>query len=468
MASLKHSIQRVFANMSARRGSSYEIDMCNGPLLSKMVKFAIPLALSSVLQLMFHAADIIVVGQYSGPTALAAVGSTGAVTNLFVTLFMGLSVGTNVLTARYYGSERYDDLTKTVHTSVAVSILFGVILVVVGQLVTVPMLTLMGSPADVIDQASLYMKIIFAGMPASLLYNFGAAILRAVGDTRRPMYFLTLSGVLNVLINLFLVIVVGMGVEGVAIATIFAQYVSAGLVLQCLVRSPGVYRVVLKEVRIYKQQFIEMLKIGLPAGVQGATFSISNSIIQSSINSFGSVVMAGNTSAASLEGFTFVAVNAFHQAAVSFVSQNLGAKKYSRVKKVAWMSMGIVASIGVVLGVIMFIFATPLLSIYNNDPEVISYGILRMQYTILPYFLMGMMDVMIGILRGLGFSFSGMVNSIFGVCVFRIAWIYTAFASTNSLDILYLSYPISWALTSGVAILMFVFAQRKMPKEDGV
>ncbi len=467
MSNLKRNLANMIYRMRSRK-SSYEIDMCNGPLLGKMIKFAMPLALSSVIQLLFHATDIIVVGQYSGPTALAAVGSTAAITNLFVTVFMGLSVGTNVLTARYYGSERYKDLSEVVHTSVAMSLIFGVVLIVVGQFASTPILALMGTPEDVIAQSSLYMRIIFGGMPALMLYNFGAAILRAVGDTKRPLYFLTISGILNVLINLFLVIVVGMGVEGVAIATIFSQYISAALVLLCLVRNDAVYAVVIKEVHIHKEKLIEMLKIGLPAGIQGAMFSFSNALIQSSINSFGSTVMAGSTAAGNLEGFVFVALNSFHQTAVTFVSQNIGGKKYSRIPKITGLCLACATVVGVVLGVGAFLLGTPLLSIYNSDPEVIEVGLIRLAYIGIFYFLCGHMDVMIGVLRGMGYSISTMLTSLIGVCGLRIAWIYTFFAATNSLEVLFLSYPITWTLTAVVSILHFLWALKRLPKEETI
>ncbi len=442
--------------------------MCNGPLFSKLIKFSIPLVLSSILQLLFHSADIIVVGQYSGPTALAAVGATGSLTNLFITVFMGLSVGTNVLTARYFAAKKFKDLSEVVHTSVAISLLFGIILFFLGLFFAPTLLSMMDTPQDVIGQSVLYMRILFLGMPALLLYNFGAAILRAMGDTRRPLYYLSISGVINVIINLLLVVVVGMGVEGVAIATIVSQYLSACMVLNCLVKCPAVYAVVLKQIRIHKSKLIEILKIGLPAGVQGAMFTFSNVLIQSSINSFGSTVVAGNTASANLEGFVFVSLNAFHQTAVSFVSQNMGAKKYSRIPKITGLCILSVAVLGGVMGGGFILFSQPLLSLYNSDPDVIVHGVTRLTYICSGYFICGIMDVTIGVLRGMGYSFISMITSTIGVCGVRVAWVYTLFKYTNSLEVLFLSYPTTWSITAVVSLALFAYAQRKLPKEGAL
>ncbi len=461
---LRHGLSGIYERLQ-RRSRGYEVDMCNGPLLGKMVKFALPLALSSVLQLLFHATDVIVVGRYAGSTALAAVGATGTVTNLFVTVFIGLSVGTNVMTARYYAAGKANDLFKVVHTSIALSITFGVLLLIVGQLVTTPILTIMNTPSDVIGQASLYMKIIFLGMPAQLTYNFGAAVLRAMGDTRRPLYYLSFAGAINVITNLFLVIVVGLGVEGVAIATITAQYISASLILVCLLRSETVYKLILKQLRIDKDKLFEIMKVGVPAGVQSAMFIIANVLIQSSINSFGSTVMAASTAAASLESFVFVSLNAFHQTAVTFVSQNLGGKKYSRIPKIASQCSLIAVLLGLVLGVGIYAFSTPLLGIYNSDPEVIEYGRERLLIMCAPYFICGLMDVINGVLRGMGYSVLSMVTSLLGVCLVRIIWIYTAFQFTQSLEVLFLSYPITWTITGIAGLIQFNIIKKRLPSE---
>ncbi len=440
--------------------------MCTGALLPKLCAFAFPLALSSILQLLFNAADIVVVGKFAGNTALAAVGSTGALINLIVNLFIGLSVGTNVLVARYYGSGQRKELRETVHTSIATSLVAGVILIFLGFFLAKPLLALMGSPADVIDQATLYMQIFFLGMPANMLYNFGAAVLRSVGDTKRPLYFLLLAGVVNVILNLLFVICFHLGVAGVAIATIISQYISAVLVFICLLRSNGPYHLRLQELRITKDKLIGLAKIGLPAGMQGAIFSISNVLIQSSINSFGSTAMAGSTAAANIEGFVYAAMNAFHQAALSFTGQNLGAKKYDRIGKVMWNCVLLVTLVGFIFGMGAYLLGTPLLSIYSSDPDVISYGLERMLCICTIYFLCGIMDVFVGSLRGMGFSIAPMIVSIVGVCGFRVLWIYTVFAAQRSLFVLYLSYPISWILTALIHFGCYLVLHRKLTKRS--
>ena len=443
------------------RRSSFEIDMTNGPLLGKIVRFAIPLALSGILQLLFNAADIIVAGRFAGSQALAAVGSTSALINLIVNLFIGLSIGVNVLVARYYGAGQRKDLHETVHTAVLISVLSGLVLIVVGVALSKPLLQLMGTPSDVIDQAVLYMRIYFVGMPVMMLYNFGAAILRAVGDTQRPLYFLLLAGVVNVFLNLFFVIVVHMGVAGVAIATVISQCISAGLVLQCLVRSDTIYRVELKQLRIYKDKLLQMTKIGVPAGIQGATFSISNVLIQSSINSFGSLAMAGSTAASNIEGFVFTAMDSFTQASLSSTGQNYGAKKFHRITKVLWYNIFLVTVVGLVLGIGAYLAGRPLLGIYSTDPEVIDYGMERMLIVCTPYFTCGIMNVLVGAMRGLGSSLTPMVVSIFGVCVLRVIWIYTVFAAAPSMLMLFVSYPVTWVVTALVEAVCFYFIRKR-------
>ena len=443
------------------RRSSFEIDMTNGPLLGKIVRFAIPLALSGILQLLFNAADIIVAGRFAGSQALAAVGSTSALINLIVNLFIGLSIGVNVLVARYYGAGQRKDLHETVHTAVLISVLSGLVLIVVGVALSKPLLQLMGTPSDVIDQAVLYMRIYFVGMPVMMLYNFGSAILRAVGDTQRPLYFLLLAGVVNVFLNLFFVIVVHMGVAGVATATVISQCISAGLVLQCLVRSDTIYRVELKQLRIYKDKLLQMTKIGVPAGIQGATFSISNVLIQSSINSFGSLAMAGSTAASNIEGFVFTAMDSFTQASLSFTGQNYGAKKFHRITKVLWYNIFLVTVVGLVLGIGAYLAGRPLLGIYSTDPEVIDYGMERMLIVCTPYFTCGIMNVLVGAMRGLGSSLTPMVVSIFGVCVLRVIWIYTVFAAAPSMLMLFVSYPVTWVVTALVEAVCFYFIRKR-------
>ena len=444
----------------ARRGT-YEINMTEGPLLGKLVRFSLPLALSGVLQLLFNAADVVVVGRFAGNQSLAAVGSTSALNNLIVNLFIGLSIGVNVLVARYYGAGQTRDLYETVHTSMLTAAISGVVLIFLGMGLSRPLLQMMETPADVIDHSVLYMRIICAGMPASMLYNFGAAILRAVGDTQRPLYFLLTAGVINVLLNLFFVIVLHMGVAGVATATVISQCGSAALVILCLVRSDGVYRLDLKKLRIYKHKLKEMARIGIPAGIQGSMFSISNVLIQSTINSFGSIAMAGSTAAGNIEGFVWTAMDAFTQATQSFVGQNYGAKKIDRVSKVMWQCMILVTGVGLVLGVGAYLAAKPLLGIYSSDPAVIEYGKARMLAISVPYFTCGAMGIFVGGMRGLGSSMVPMLNTVFSVCVLRVVWIYTVFAVWPQWEVLFISYPVTWIIASLIGgICYFIIKKR--------
>ena len=444
-----------------RRSRGYEIDMCNGPLFGKILIFAVPLMLSDMLQLIFNAADIIVVGQFVGHTALAAVGSTGSLINLLVNVFVGLSVGTNVLVARYYGARDAKHLHETVHTSVLTSVLSGTALIVIGLILAEPLLTLMGTPDDVLDQAALYMRIYFVGMPASMLYNFGAAILRAVGDTKRPLYFLFISGIVNVILNLVLVLVFHLGVAGVAIATVTSQVISAVLVALCLIKTDAPYRLELKKLRIHKSKLLEIIKIGLPAGMQGAVFSISNVLIQSSINSFGSTVMAGSTAASNIENFVYTAMNALYQTALSFTGQNVGGGKYKRIGKIMRICVLDVTAIGILLGGGAYLCGSTLLSIYTSDPQVIQYGLERMMFVCLPYFLCGIMDTLVGSLRGMGYSIMPMIVSLTGACVLRIVWIMTIFQMNPTLSTLFLSYPVSWFVTALAHFICYLIVHHR-------
>lgn len=438
--------------------------MVHGPLLGKMLTFALPLMLSSVLQLLFNAADVIVVGRFAGSQALAAVGSTGSLINLLVNLFIGLSVGTNVLVARYLGGGDWDNCQETVHTSILLSVIGGAALVLVGVFLSRPLLRLMGSPSDVLDQATLYMQIYFAGMPVNMLYNFGSAVLRSTGDTKRPLYFLIIAGVINVALNLFTVIVLHMGVAGVAIATVASQAVSAILTLRCLIHMDGMCHVNLKKLHIYKDKLLQMIHVGLPAGLQGIVFSISNVLIQSSINSFGSVAMAGNTAASNLEGFLYVVMNSIYQTALSFASQNMGAKAYDRLKKIAILSVIIVTVFGLAGGGILMLFRYPLLHIYSSADDVIAYGAIRMGVICLTYFICGIMDTMVGNLRGLGYSIMPMIVSLAGACGLRIIWIFTVFQWHHDLRTLYISYPVSWAVTALAHILCYIIVKKRFDK----
>ena len=447
---------------------TYEMDMCNGPVLKKILIFSIPLMLSGVLQLLFNAADIIVVGRFAGSQSLAAVGSTTALINLLINIFIGLSVGANVVVARAYGGRRDKDVSEAVHTAIAVSIVSGVILIVMGFVFSKLMLELMGTPDDVIDKAVLYMRIYFAGMPVVMLYNFGSAILRAVGDTRRPLYFLTIAGVVNIVLNLFFVIVMHMDVAGVALATVISQCISSGLVLRCLAKSEGGLKLELSKLKIHRKKMLQIFKIGLPAGMQGAMFSVSNVLIQSSVNSFGSIAMAGNAASANIEGFVYNAMNAVYQTNLSFTSQNIGGKKYTRVNRILFACLGTVTVVGMILGFGAYAIGDELLLIYSTDPEVIRFGMLRMSIIATTYFTCGWMDTMVGSLRGMGYSVLPMIVSLTGACGLRILWIFTIFAQQRTLTSLYISYPVSWVITAGVHMLCYFLIKRKLPKKDGI
>lgn len=452
--------------MKTKTKKNYEIDMCNGPLLGKILAFAIPLMLSGILQLLFNAADIVVVGRFAGNEALAAVGSTSSLINLLVNLFIGLSVGANVLVARFFGAGQKKELSEMVHTAMTTSLISGVVLIFVGLFLAKPALLLMDTPADCIEQATLYMQLYFVGMPAMMAYNFGSAILRAVGDTKRPLYYLLFAGVINVVLNLIFVIIFSMGVAGVALATVISQVVSAVLVIRCLILCDADYKLNLKELRIVKDKLIKMAQIGLPAGLQGALFSISNVLIQSSVNSFGSIAMAGNTAAGNIEGFVYTAMNALHQTAISFTGQNYGASKFKRIGKILLICQLIVFVIGFVMGNAVYIASEYLLRLYSTDVEVIEFGVLRLGIICTTYCLCGMMDVMVGSLRGMGYSVMPMLVSLTGACLFRVVWIYTIFKTYNTLECLYWSYPISWTLTFLVHLLCFFVVYRRILKKE--
>lgn len=447
-----------------KQKKSYEMNMCEGPLVGKMLVFTIPLMFSGILQLLFNAADTIVVGRYAGSQALAAVGSTSSLINLLVNMFMGLSVGANILISRYYGARKEDDIHQTVHTSIMVAALAGVVLAILGNIFAKPLLLLMGSPEDVVDLAAIYVKIYFMGMPAFLVYNFGAAILRAVGDTKRPLYYLTAAGVINVIMNLIFVIGLDMSVAGVALATVIAQVVSAALLIRCMCKMEGSCRLELRKLGINKEKTLLLLRHGLPAGLQGSVFSFSNVLIQSSINSFGSVAMAGSSAAANIEGFIYTAMNSFQQTALCFTSQNLGGGKYDRINKVLRNSVMMVAMVGMLMGSGCYFFGEELLKVYTSDVEVISYGLIRFRWIGIPYFLCGIMDALVGMLRGLGYAVVPMFVSIIGACGFRIVWIATVFARHHSLDVLFSSYSISWILTGGTHLICFIIVWRKLRK----
>lgn len=453
-------------NIQKKSARSYEMDMCSGPIFSKIVTFAIPLILSGILQLLFNAADIIVVGRFAGSESLAAVGSTSSLINLLVNVFIGLSIGVNVLVARFYGGQNHKDLEETVHTSMLLAAISGVILIVIGVVLAGPLLELMGTPENVLPLSVLYMRIFFVGMPATLIYNFGSAILRGIGDTKRPLYFLFSAGVINVIMNLIFVIRFQMGVAGVALATVISQCISAVLIVQCLIRSDGGYRLNLKRLRLVKPKLKAIVKIGLPAGLQGAIFSISNVLIQSSVNSFGAIAMAGNTASANIEGFIYTSMNAVYQTSLSFTSQNYGARQYKRMTKILLYCLGLVTLVGVVMGSGAVLAGEVLLGVYSSDPEVIRFGMYRLAIIGSTYFICGWMETMVGGLRGMGYSVVPMLVSLTGACAFRIIWLFTVFAMNRSLEVLYWSYPVSWGITVAAHVVTYVVVRQRMAKKQ--
>ncbi len=435
--------------------STKVINMTEGRLLTTVLFYSLPLMLSSLLQLVFNAADTIVVGQFAGNEALAAVGSVGSLYNMIISLFIGLSIGVNVLVANFSGANLNNEVSDTVHTAILLSVVGGAALAVIGFIAARPLLSLMGTPDDVIGLAVLYTRIIFVGMPVTMLYNFAAAVLRAIGDTKRPLYFLTVAGIVNVILNLFFVIVFRMSVAGVALATIVSQTISAVLVTRSLLHMDGPVRLYFHKLRIHRNLLFRIITIGLPAGIQSMMFSISNVVIQSSVNSFGSIVIAGNAAAANVGNFVYQAMNTFQQSVTSFAGQNLGARKPDRVITSLRVCLFWAAVFGVVLGPLSTYFSRPLLSLFSSDPNVIEVGVERMKIVVLPYALCGIMDVMTGVLRGIGYSTLPMIVSLMGACVFRLLWIATVFQAHHTMFVLLLSYPVSWTLTFIVLVVLF-------------
>ena len=442
-------------------------DLSEGPLLKNIILYTIPIILTGILQLLFNAADLVVVGRFSGSDCVAAVGATGALINLLVNLFIGLSVGAGVTVAHGIGSGRSDDVEKTVHTAIPTAIVSGIFLTAVGICGARTFLELMGTDKDVIGLSVSYMKIYFCGITSSMLYNFGSAILRAAGDTKSPLYYLTAAGVINVILNLIFVCLFHMNVAGVALATAISQTVSALLILRTLMKRDDACRLELKKLGFSRRHLVKILRIGFPAGVQGSLFSISNVMIQSSINSFGKIAMTGNAAAGNIEGFVYTTMNSFHQTALNFTGQNYGAGKYERIKKIMFICLTLVFTVGLTTGSIVRLFGKPLLSIYITDnPEAIKYGLLRMTCICLPYFLCGLMDVTTGLIRGLECSLAPMIITVVGVCGMRILWIYTVFRipAYHTLKSLYLSYAISWSLTFAAELITFFIVYSKIKK----
>ena len=443
------------------------MDLTSGAILPKMLRFSLPIMASGVLQLLFNAADIIVVGRFAGDNSMGAVGSTSALINLFTNLFIGLSVGVNVIAARSHGANSKDDMQDIVHTSILLSLICGAALAVIGAVFAPEMLKLMETTEAQLPLAITYLRIYFLGMPAMMVYNFGGAVLRAVGDTKRPLYFLITAGVINVLLNLLFVIVLQMDVAGVATATVISQCISAALIVICLVKESGAIHLDFKKLRLHGLVMKAVARVGLPAGFQGMIFSLSNVVIQSSVNLFGETVVSGNSAAMSVEGFIYMAMNTFYHAAISFTGQNIGAKKYRRIPRILLCAQGCVIVTGLVLGWTAYFFGSPLLSIYSKSAEVVTAGMVRIGIITTTYVLCGCMDVMVGMMRGIGYSIMPMIVSLIGACGLRILWIMTVFRipEYHKITTVYISYPITWAVTFVAHIVCWIIVWNKLKKE---
>ena len=449
------------------RARGRDADMTQGNILRQYIDFALPLTVGLLFQQLYSAVDSIVVGNFVGETALGAVGSTGNIINMLIGVCNGLSLGAGAVISQAYGAKNHERISKAVHTTMLMTFLLCIVATAVGVAIVKPSLQLMRTPDSMLAEATEYLTIYFAGIAGLLIYNMGSAILRAVGDSRRPLYFLMAAGVMNVLGDLLFVCVLGMGVAGVALATVLSQCVSATLTVLCLTGSDGMCHLDMRRLRFYPERFAQIMKIGLPAGMQSVIFNISNVLIQSSINSFGAVAVAGNTAAANVEGFVYISMNSLYQTTLSFTSQNLGAKQYRRVDGILVRCMILVILIGVVLGQGAYRLGDPLLHIYSQDPEVIAYGIQRFSVVSVTYFLCGMMDVGSGVVRGLGYSIMPMLVSMVGACVFRVIWIFTVFRMYHTLFTLYVSYPISWVLTVIAHLVCYLVVRRKIfPKKQ--
>ena len=448
------------------KNNKYEIDMCNGTIMDKLISFALPLMISGMLQLMFNAVDIIVVGRFTGSQALAAVGSTTALICTFTNLFIGVSLGANVLAARFYASGKTKEMSETVHTAILLALISGIAMSVIGILCARESLVLIATPDDIIGQAALYLRIYFSGMPFFMLYNYGAAILRAVGDTKRPLMYLIAAGTANAVLDLILVIIFKMGVAGVAIGTITSQFISCVLVIRCLCKTDAIYKLYISKLRIKKYYLIQILKVGLPAGIQSTVINFSNVLLQSSVNSFGEIAMAGYTAANNILGFLYVSVNSITQACMSFTSQNYGVRKFKRMDKVLIDCMILSVIVSVVIGGGSYILGRQILGIYTNQSEVIECGMEILSISTIPYFLCGIMDMLPGAMRGVGYSAVPMVLSIVGTVGTRLVWIYGVFPSHRSLYELFISYPASWFITIVMQAICLVFVRKKVRNKE--
>lgn len=441
-----------------------DTDMCSGPLFGKIFIFSLPIMAMNILQLLFNTADMIVVGRFSGSKALAAVGATGALINLIVNLFMGLSVGTSVVVAQDSGAGKPDAVSRSAHTSIVISILCGLVVMVLGIILCAPLLVMMGTPADILDLSVLYMKIYFIGIPALMVFNFGAAILRAVGDSSHPMYYLIITGVVHVVLDLFFVIILHMGVDGVAWSTVVSEYLSVLLIMVCLYRYDGAIRFIPGRMRIDWPKLKDIVRIGLPAGLQGMLFSISNVLIQSAINSFGTIMIAASSAASNVEGLLGTTMNAYYNAAITFTGQNMGAKKYERIDTIAKVCTILIFATWFLLGGATLLFGRPLLGIYTSDPKVIELGMLRMYIMMAAFFTCSMMNVYPGITRGMGYSILPMICTLVGACLMRIVWLATVFAWYHSEIMLFMCYPVTWTLAGLGQIGIYLYARKQIRK----
>lgn len=435
------------------------------PLLNSMFKFALPIMAMNILQLAFNAADMIVVGRFEGSLALAAVGATGSLINLIVNLFMGLSVGTAVIVAQDYGARRAEGIRQSVHTSIAISLVTGVLVGVLGIVLSTPLLEMMGTPTDIIHLSSSYMKIYFVGVPASMVYNFGAAILRAVGDSKRPMYFLTVSGVVNVVLNVAFVAFLQMGVAGVAWSTVISQYLTLVLIMMSLSKNEGPLRFNWRRLKIHGEKLWQIVRIGLPAGLQGLLFSISNVLIQGAINSFGSVMVAASAAAGNVENLVGTTMNAYYNAAITYTGQSMGSEDYDRIDEIAKISTVFVFITWIVVGGGIVYFGRSLLGLYTTDAAVIELGMVRLKIMMAIYFFGGIMNVFPGLTRAMGYSILPMLSTLVGACLFRIVWLVTIFKWYPTMTVLFLVYPVTWALTGLGQVAIFFYARRQVRKK---
>lgn len=433
-------------------------------LLSSMFRFALPIMAMNILQLAFNAADMIVVGRFDGSRALAAVGATGSLINLIVNLFLGLSVGTAVVVAQDYGARRAEDVRQSVHTSIAISIAGGILVGIVGIVLSTPLLRMMGTPDDIIQLSTLYMKIFFVGIPASMVYNFGAAILRAVGDSKRPMYFLTVSGVVNVILNLAFVAGLSMGVAGVALSTVISQYLTMVLIIASLSKNEGPLRFNWKRLRVDMGKFAQIVRIGLPAGLQSVLFSISNVLIQSAVNSFGSVMVAASAASGNVENLMGTTMNSYYNAAITYTGQSMGAEEYDKIDDIAKVSTVFVFATWILLGGITVVFGRSLLSLYTTSPEVIDLGMVRLKIMMVVHFSAGIMNVFPGLTRAMGYSILPMLSTLIGACLLRIVWLATVFAWYPTVNVLFTAYPVTWTLAGLGQVASFFYARSQVRK----